>query len=86
VSFRLDRILREFIEYDLGFARLGRNPGQTAQSLFLAKALAKLEASGDEMRTVDAKGRICWKATPALRDRIADQRRDAEDELGGEEI
>jgi hypothetical protein len=86
MSFRLDKILRQVLEYDFGITRLGRNPGHAAQRLFLAKALAKLEACGDAMRTVDAKGRICWKATPALRDRIADQRRDAEDELAGEEI
>ena len=86
MSYRLDKILREFIEYDLEITRPGRNPVQTAQRLFLAKTLAKLEVCGDAMRTLDAKGRICWKATPALRDRIADQRWDAEDELEGEEI
>jgi hypothetical protein len=86
MNYRLDKILREVLEFDFGITRLGRNPAQTAQRLFLAKAVAKLEACGDAMRTVDAKGRICWKATPALRDRIVDQRRDAEDELEGEKI
>jgi hypothetical protein len=86
MSYRLDKILREVLEFDFGITRLGRNPAQAAQRRFLAKTLAKLEACGDAMRTLDAKGRIRWRATPALRDRVADQRRDAEDELAGEEI
>jgi hypothetical protein len=86
MSFRLDKILREFIEYDLGVTRLGRSPGQATPRLFLAKTLAMLEACGDAMRTLDVKGNICWKATPALRDRIDDLRADGEGDLAGEEV
>jgi hypothetical protein len=86
MSFRLDKILRQIIECDSRVVRLGRNPAQASQRLILAKALAQLEACGDAMLTLDAKGRMCWKATPALRDRISDQRKEAEDEPEGEEV
>ena len=86
MSFRLDKILRQFLEYDIRVVRLGRKPSHAGKRLVLAKALAKLEFRGDAMRTLDTNGDICWKATPALRDRIADLRADAEDEHEGENV
>ena len=85
-AVKLDKTIREILVDELRVARLGRNPSPATQDMFLAKMLFELESSGDAMRTMDAKGNICWKATPALRDRIADRRREAEDELAGEEI
>jgi hypothetical protein len=36
-----------------------------------------MEAAGDAMRFADKKGRICWKATPQLRDYLSDLKTDA---------
>jgi len=47
----------------------------------LAEVLGDLEAAGDAMRFVDAKGRIAWKATPRLRDYLQDLELEAEEDL-----
>lgn len=50
----------------------------------LAELLGDLEASGDAMRFVDAKGRIAWKATPRLCDYLQDLELEAEEDLEDE--
>jgi hypothetical protein len=46
-----------------------------------AKVLSELEQAGDAMRYVRADGKIGWKATPRMLDRLADAERDAIDDL-----
>jgi hypothetical protein len=52
----------------------------------LAKILAKLESNGDAMRYLDGEGRIAWKATPRLREYLADLQADAEADAEAEAI
>ena len=46
-----------------------------------AEMLIELEATGDAMRFVDAKGRVAWKATPQLRNYLMDLQLDAQEDL-----
>jgi hypothetical protein len=77
----IDKILREYVEEACQHARLGRNGGCPGRNLVSAEVLAELEASGDAMRFVDAKGRVAWKASPNLRDHLKDLEADAEDDF-----
>ena len=45
-----------------------------------AKVLTEFEQVGDAMRYVRADGKIGWKATPRMLDRLADGERDALDD------
>jgi hypothetical protein len=77
----MDKILREIAEQAYYASHLRRNGVKTTRDVFLAEMLADLEASGDAMRFVDAKGRIAWKATPRLRDYLKDLELEAEEDL-----
>jgi hypothetical protein len=77
----MDRIVRELVEESWEWARLGRNREFVDRDEVFMEALSALESDGDAMRYLDAKGRVCWKATPDLRDYIRDLRIDAEEEL-----
>jgi hypothetical protein len=77
----MDRIVRELVEESWEWARLGRNREFVDRDELFMEALSALESDGDAMRYLDAKGRVCWKATPDLRDYIRDLRIDAEEEL-----
>ena len=47
----------------------------------LIRIVFEWEEYGDAMRGLDKRGRLCWKATPQLHERLADQERDARDDL-----
>jgi hypothetical protein len=46
-----------------------------------AEVLVEFERAGEAMRYLDRHGRIAWKATPKMLERLADAERDAKDEL-----
>ena len=77
----LDEILIKYVNQAYEAARLGRNRVQTTQNTDVEETLAELEASGDAMHFVDASGRIAWKATPRLRNRLMDLELDAQEDL-----
>jgi hypothetical protein len=77
----MDKILSEYADQVLEVARLRRNGAHSAQDLVLTETPAKLEASGDAMRFVDARGRIAWKATPSLCQLLKDLELDAQEDL-----
>ncbi len=54
---------------------------QTTRDMVSAEMLIELEATGDAMRFVDAKGRVAWKATPQLRNYLMDLQLDAQEDL-----
>jgi hypothetical protein len=47
----------------------------------IAEVLQEWEQAGEAMRYLDHDGRIAWKATQRMIDRLADAERDAKDEL-----
>jgi hypothetical protein len=60
--------------------RKSHAPGKSRQTL-IAQLLHEWEKAGEAMRYLDRHGRIAWKATPKMLDRLADAERDAKDEL-----
>jgi len=77
----MDHILTKYGDQACETARLRRNGIHTAREVVSAKMLAELEAAGDAMRYVNPHGQIAWKATPTLRDHLADLQLDAEADL-----
>jgi hypothetical protein len=61
--------------------RKTRTPSKSKQAL-IAEILHEWEAAGEAMRYLRADGKIAWKPTPKMLDRLADAERDARDELG----
>jgi hypothetical protein len=80
----MDKILQEIADQAYYASSLRRNGVQPTRDVFLAEVLGELEASGDAMRFVDAKGRIAWMATPRLRDYLQDLELEAEEDLEDE--
>ena len=77
----MDKILTEYADQAYEASRLRRNCAGDARDRISAEMLKELEALGDAMRFIDAKGRVAWKATPKHRDFLNDLERDAEDDL-----
>jgi hypothetical protein len=57
-----------------------RTSGTTGQAL-IAEVLHEFEQAGDAMRYLRADGKIGWKPTQWMLDRLADAERDAVDDL-----
>ena len=78
MGIRLDQTLKLWIEIEVE----NRPEFHVADvEQLLIRILCEWEEYGDAMRGLDRRGRICWKATPRLRERLADQERDARDDL-----
>ena len=86
MKFRMHKIVRELVEEAWEWARIGRDRDFMDRERVFAEALIELESEGNAMRFVDRKGRICWKATPDLRDYLNDLKLDAEADLEDEEV
>jgi uncharacterized Zn finger protein len=52
-----------------------------SRKTLIAEVLSEFEEAGDAMRYLRADGKIAWKATPRMLDRLADAERDAIDDL-----
>jgi hypothetical protein len=74
----IDKILQNHIDEVYSHPRPRRNCNKLDRQSVLAEILENLEAAGDVMRYLDAKGRIAWKATPQLCRYLADLQADAE--------
>jgi hypothetical protein len=60
--------------------RKAQTPGKSKQSL-IAEVLQEWEQVGEAMRYLRADGKIGWKTTQEMLDRLVDAERDARDEL-----
>ena len=86
MKFRMDKIIRELVEESWEWARIGRDRDSVDRDQVFAETLVELESQGDAMRSLDAKGRVRWKATPDLRDYLNDLKLDAEADLADEHV
>jgi hypothetical protein len=77
MSISISKTLKDYIDETYSHVRLRRNGDNLGRHSVLAEILADLEANGDAMRYLDAKGRIAWKATPRLQSILADLQADA---------
>jgi hypothetical protein len=76
---RISKTLKLWVEVACGQRKV-RTPPKSRRSL-IAEVLHEWEEAGDAMRYLDHGGRIAWKATQRMIDRLADAERDAKDEL-----
>jgi hypothetical protein len=79
MKLRISKILRFWVDAACE-RRKARGLAKSKQSL-IAEVLHEWEEAGDAMRYLDHDGRIAWKATQRMIDRLADAERDAKDEL-----
>lgn len=77
LKLHMDKIIRELVFEGWESARLGRDRDSVDRNRVFGEILVEMESAGDAMRYVDSEGRICWKATPQLRDEIEDLLMDA---------
>lgn len=86
MKIHMDKILRECVENVYEDAHLRRIDQTRDRKAVMAEILSTLESRGDAMRYVDAKGRIAWKATPRLREYLADLEADAKADAEAEDL
>lgn len=86
MKIHLDKILRECVENAYEDAHLGRIDQTRDRKAVLAEILSTLESRGDAMRYLDADGRIAWRATPRLREYLADLEADAKADAEAEDL
>jgi hypothetical protein len=79
VNLRITKVLNLWIDAEYE-QRKASTPSKNKQAL-IAAILHEWEEMGDAMRYLRADGKIGWKATPRMLDRLADAERDAKDEL-----
>jgi hypothetical protein len=79
MKLRMSKTLKFYVDAECEH-RKSRVENMSRQAL-VAKVLHEWEEVGEAMRYLDRNGRIAWKATPNMLERLADAERDAEDEL-----
>jgi hypothetical protein len=79
MKFHMSPELGFWIEVEVS-REASRYPGLSKPRL-IAKVLSEFEQAGDAMRYLRADGKIGWKPTQWMLDRLADAERDAIDDL-----
>jgi len=79
MKIRMSRILRFWVECE--FPDYRAQYSSLTKSELTALILRAYEAAGDAMRFLNADGRISWKATPRMLNRLGDAEREARDDL-----
>lgn len=77
MKIHMDKIVREIVQECWEWDRPRRSRNLVDRNRVFSEVLSEMEAAGDAMRFADKKGRICWKATPQLRDYLSDLKTDA---------
>jgi hypothetical protein len=72
---RVSKILKFWI--DVECRREAPRYASLSKKKLIAVVLQEFEHAGDAMRYLGADGKVCWKATPRMLDRLADGERDA---------
>jgi hypothetical protein len=79
MTLRISKTLKFWVDVACE-QRKTRTPSTSKQAL-ITEVLQEFEEAGEAMRYCRANGKIGWKATPRMLDRLADAERDARDEL-----
>jgi hypothetical protein len=79
MNLRLSKTLKFWVDVACEERKL-QTPKRSKHAL-IAEVLHEWEGVGEAMRYLRADGKIGWKATPNMLDRLADAERDARDEL-----
>jgi hypothetical protein len=79
MKLRMTKKLKFWV--DVAYEQRKAHPAPKSRQALIAEVLHEFEQAGDAMRYVRADGRIGWKLTPQMLDRLADGERDAVDDL-----
>jgi hypothetical protein len=79
MKLRISKTLKFWVEVACEQRKV-RTPPKSKQSL-IAEVLHEWEEAGEATRYLRADGKIAWKATPKMLERLADAKRDAKEEL-----
>jgi hypothetical protein len=79
MKVRMDKTLRFWV--DVAYDDIKLDHIDLTKRQMLGRILRQYEGCGDAMRYLDANGKIAWKASPWLLERLADAKRDAQDDL-----
>ena len=79
LKFRVDKTLRFWI--DCSYENKRHENARRSRTELIAEILREFEASGDAMRHLDARGRVAWKASPAMLRKLADAEREVLDDM-----
>jgi hypothetical protein len=79
MKLRMTKKLKFWI--DVACERRKAPTSPKGRQALIADVLSEFEQGGDAMRYLRADGKIGWKATPRMLDRLADAERDAIDDL-----
>jgi hypothetical protein len=78
MRLRISKILGFWLDAECE-RRKTHTAGKSKQAL-IGEVLHEFEQAGNAMRYLRADGKIGWKATPQMLDRLSDGERDAEDD------
>jgi hypothetical protein len=78
MKFHMSEDLRFWVDVECS-REASSHPGLSKKKL-IAKVLYEFEEVGDAMRYLRSDGKLGWKATPRMLDRLADAERDAEED------
>jgi hypothetical protein len=79
MKLRMDKALRFWL--DVAYDEIKLDHIDLTKQQLLARILRRYEECGHAMRCLDNQGKIAWKATPRFLTKLADAKRDAQDEL-----
>jgi hypothetical protein len=79
MKIRMDKALRFWV--DVAYHEIKSNHINLTKRQLVAQILRQYERRGDAMRHLDNRGKIAWKASPRFLTKLADAKRDAQDEL-----
>ena len=77
----MDKTLRFWV--DCSYENKKRENANRTRAELIAEILREYERSGDAMRYLTAKGKIAWKASPLMLQKLADAEREVEDDMEG---
>ena len=79
MKFHMTNVLRFWV--DVEYERTKNDRAGGSRTELIAEILQKFEEAGEAMRYLTAKGKIAWKATPAMLSRLADAEQESRDDL-----
>jgi hypothetical protein len=79
MKLRMDKTLRFWV--DVAYDHVKSDHGNLTKRQLVAEILRQYERRGDAMRYLDKRGKIAWKASPSMLQKLADAEREAQDDL-----
>jgi hypothetical protein len=79
VKLQMDKTLRFWV--DVAYESIKSDHINLTKRQLIAQILHQYQDRGDAMRYLDVEGKIAWKASPRFLTKLADAKRDAQDEL-----